>query len=539
MANLPQYDDDTLMQLQAAGQLSPATIQAIKDGRSPASVPASGGDGYTAIQKPLGSKADQYKADIQQFDSPAGQDSLTDPKGFTTPAATDSAPGFMDTIAAGWNKAKANGFLMPDASAREPAASAPAAAAPSAPSKVDLSQLAIAGAPQPGQTPPMLGQDYGKKLDSIFGQEKAGVQGLADAQSDQAKKSAEILTRGANDDRDYNDAISGTFQDIQDSTKTRLGELDKLGKQVASAQQIDPNRYWHNMSTGGKIASMIGIALGGFGQGYAGRQGNPVMDQINKYIEQDIDAQKTNYDHLRGQLGDKMTMYGLARQQGLDAVTAATAARAAAWQNVQMQLQAQQMRSQDPEVQARAKMQGAEISKNQLTTGMDLQQRIFMMEGLRKAMTGGGIENPMFLPQEMQKNAVKMPNGKYQIANSEDGAKEVAKTQVAAAEMKDTVQKMRQLQAAAGVSLPYTEAKTQAAGLMSTLLFQNQNLEGFKRLSDEDVHQLGQQMYDPTGWRQGLAGKMLDQIDSKIDTKTDSVRQQYIPGYRPIQKVRR
>ncbi|MGD0331148.1 MAG: hypothetical protein ABSB40_12035 [Nitrososphaeria archaeon] len=71
----------------------------------------------------------------------------------------------------------------------------------------------------------------------------------------------------------------------------------ELRKKIATvqAQQIDPDHWWNQKSTGSKIAAGIGIILGGAGAGLQRRGGeNPAMQVINRAVDQDIDAQKTN-----------------------------------------------------------------------------------------------------------------------------------------------------------------------------------------------------------------------------------------------------
>lgn len=73
--------------------------------------------------------------------------------------------------------------------------------------------------------------------------------------------------------------------------------------------KIDPNRYLHNMSTGSKIASAIGIALSGLGAGRGGQ--NLALNGLNDAINQDIEAQKNDRSN-------KMNVYNLNHQSMKD-----------------------------------------------------------------------------------------------------------------------------------------------------------------------------------------------------------------------------
>lgn len=83
---------------------------------------------------------------------------------------------------------------------------------------------------------------------------------------------------------------------------------------AAAKKTVDPNRAWSEKSTGGKIASIFAILLSGVGQGLSGGKGpNLALDQINKAIDQDIDAQKANIDQgnkVVGMRHDVETDYG-------------------------------------------------------------------------------------------------------------------------------------------------------------------------------------------------------------------------------------
>lgn len=64
---------------------------------------------------------------------------------------------------------------------------------------------------------------------------------------------------------------------------------------------INPNQYLENMKVGSKIASAIGLFLGGIGSAYT-HQGNPALDFLNKQIDRDIEAQKAGANN-------KMNLY--------------------------------------------------------------------------------------------------------------------------------------------------------------------------------------------------------------------------------------
>lgn len=71
---------------------------------------------------------------------------------------------------------------------------------------------------------------------------------------------------------------------------SRMAELTAERKAVLS-DKIDPNHFWASKTTGGKIATIIGMLVGGLG-------GNDTTKWLNAQIDQDIDAQKSNKSNV-------------------------------------------------------------------------------------------------------------------------------------------------------------------------------------------------------------------------------------------------
>lgn len=65
----------------------------------------------------------------------------------------------------------------------------------------------------------------------------------------------------------------------------------------ARAMRVDPDKWWNDKSTGGKILAGIGIVLGGIGGGMTGQGGNTALTVINNAIDRDIDSQKHHIDN--------------------------------------------------------------------------------------------------------------------------------------------------------------------------------------------------------------------------------------------------
>jgi len=82
-------------------------------------------------------------------------------------------------------------------------------------------------------------------------------------------------------------AAQNVQQRIENADKQFQEELRK------PENQINPDRFYENMSTGRKIRTIIGLILGGAAGGIL-KQENPVLAMLNKQIDMDIEAQKAS-----------------------------------------------------------------------------------------------------------------------------------------------------------------------------------------------------------------------------------------------------
>lgn len=72
---------------------------------------------------------------------------------------------------------------------------------------------------------------------------------------------------------------------------------------------IDAQNYVKSMPGGEKVATALGLLLGGFTQGFHGGN-NPAADWLNQRISDDIDAQKSNQSGQKSILGAYQSLYG-------------------------------------------------------------------------------------------------------------------------------------------------------------------------------------------------------------------------------------
>lgn len=248
--------------------------------------------------------------------------------------------------------------------------------------------------PDQGQQNPYdfqkIGQQYGQDIGSALNQEQQANTDIGQAQAQAAQAQAGFAAANAKATQDAN----GEFQK---NTNQIMSENDQIYNQVKNTQ-IDPNRYWDNKSTGSKIGMLAGMIISGFGAG-AG-QGNMAMDILNKNIENDIDAQKTNLGKTQSLLNSNMQKYGVLS-------SAMTATRLNMLSATQGQIEAAAAKSGSQIAMANAQKANAQISqqKAQLTQQLGMTQAGYNMLNQSSQKDGqpmaGGINYKRYLALKM------------------------------------------------------------------------------------------------------------------------------------------
>lgn len=104
---------------------------------------------------------------------------------------------------------------------------------------------------------------------------------------------------------------------------------------LRKAADIDPNRLYKNMSGASKVAFLVGVGLDGLTRAYYGGR-NQTLEMVERMAEQDIDAQKANYQKKKDLVGAEQNMYGQLvnhfkdEQTAVDVLKSAQLERAAA-----------------------------------------------------------------------------------------------------------------------------------------------------------------------------------------------------------------
>lgn len=169
-----------------------------------------------------------------------------------------------------------------------------------------------------------------------------------------------------------NEAIKNRFAAQQQEVR-RINDEAKKVEQEAMDARIKGDHLWGDQGTGNRIMAGIGLALGGFGQAFNGKD-NPAIDIINKALDRDIEVQKAN----AAQLGKAATMKNnqFARMKEIygDDNIAANAVKAMTLEQTANQIDVIKARSAAPEAKAKLEQIGANFRADAADKKMQIDQ---------------------------------------------------------------------------------------------------------------------------------------------------------------------
>ncbi len=204
------------------------------------------------------------------------------------------------------------------------------------------------------QKPTLLPEDT-----AGLGEAKNMILGGVKAQKEYGK-SVESLNNQAAD-------INLAHKKTQDQNLNEFNAKSAIFEKAVADGKIDPERVWHNMSTGSKIASSIGLILSGLGAGVTG-QPNVAQQFMNEAIARDIDAQKNDQSK-------NMNLWKMNREHYGDTLQADLATQSQELSAVKAKLMAAQGRTLGP-LAAQQAAQAIEGINHQIATTNWLHSRL-------------------------------------------------------------------------------------------------------------------------------------------------------------------
>ena len=101
--------------------------------------------------------------------------------------------------------------------------------------------------------------------------------------------------------------------EIESSMERTFAELAKIDREAS--EKIDPQRHWKTEGVGSKMEAFAAAGLYALGQSISGMGGgNPILDNINKMISNDLSAQRADLANLSSRAAGKRNLLGFYRQ---------------------------------------------------------------------------------------------------------------------------------------------------------------------------------------------------------------------------------
>lgn len=350
--------------------------------------------------------------------------------------------------------------------------------------------------PQTATQAPQAPQDYNAQLNGTpfgkaFSQEAAGIQQGAQAQAQGQAEMAKQQEAYQQQMRDFN------YQSQQEQFNKKT-ELDNMMQEM-QGEKIDPDRFWHDKSTGSKIGTALALVLGGIGSGLT-RGPNQAMQMIDKLMDRDLESQKAN-------MNNKHNLYNLNLRRYNDQNMADQSTRLQMATALQSQIQATMARTNS----ALAKAQGQqmlgqlEMQKAQILQGWGVQAAKNKVMG---AATGeGGVpvtqEHPMLLNDKDYVNKRVVVGDKAFQASSDKDAEELRSSSAMLEPIERDLNMLKQLGPEALVD---PAKRRMAQGITGRLAMTINEFNGYKRFTDVDAKTIEKSFNDPSTLQSLLQG---------------------------------
>jgi hypothetical protein len=245
------------------------------------------------------------------------------------------------------------------------------APAPQSNGIVNASMPMEQAAAQPQNQDPYGYGAYMKTAMGGLGEMKQGLQQQYSAESNLAKQQAEAIEKSQAQQQELSNEFQKKHAELSNEMQSAYEDL--------KAGHIDPQAYWHDMSTPGKISTIIGLIAGGMAGGVM-HQENPAMKVMNEQIDRNIMGQKLNMENKHNVFNAMKAKFG-------NEMDATNAMRLMYATNVDNELKLAAAKTADPAAKARL----LQASGNLALQYAPLQQQLAM----KQTMLSGNVSPEM------------------------------------------------------------------------------------------------------------------------------------------------
>lgn len=317
------------------------------------------------------------------------------------------------------------------------------------------------------------------------------------------------------------EALQQTVFDNQ--LEMRNQQVEKARKEANEKAKLDPNRIWKQRGVGAQVAAAIAAGMGAFASTVSGGP-NFALDIINRAVDQDIEAQRDEYERAKDKVNEARSDYAMFRQQGFDDRQARLLARqnkldvvdskiteaGAALKNLDSQ-----KRVADLQIGIRQGKDQLEMQLKQINHAAA--QQAAATEAARAANIYKAQADAV---QQQNERAVSLPDGTKVLAGTKEEAEKLKTANAAREEIKALFSRMR------GLVNDYRQvgwpaSNVELEGIASQIKTKMAVMNGMGAISGTD-ERLVTQFANPTDWFQ---------FDDTVIKSIDSAEQSLDQGY--------
>jgi len=382
------------------------------------------------------------------------------------------------------------------------------------PSGVQVQNVAMAEQPQIAPAPDFGNLPYTtaekmqmKAYENIGKAEAAAAEGTAKAYDD-------LIAKQKLADDVYNAKIVEA-----ENRKNALHDEVLSGK-------VDPHKMWQNMSTGNQILAVLSVMIGGAASQFTGGR-NLALEQINRAIDQDINAQEKNLDTKKSLLSEAMKEIG-------DINIAKDRVKQDLLTQVGAQSQMLASRAKSATATANSDLLRAQIEDQRQKRAKEVAGQY----AVRTALGGGGGNAQLaysLLPKEDKDRAIFLRDGGKEqlgLAISLDAKKQLSDIAQGKAELDSIINKYRDL-AEKGIVLPGQNVKGTMDVLRSRGILAIKKVGALGNLSGGDMELAEAFFPDLTSVKRGQIANKIKATEDYAYEQMENAKKSLLQNYQP------
>lgn len=335
------------------------------------------GTGQAPLHKGETFNPEQPEQEPANFDPEKFKEAESEYKG----EEANKAQGIKQTVEG--NKVRERAGLSPIPVPENPSPTDAATAAPSP----DVT----AGAKQLGINDPYGTEAYYQGMQAGIGEQKAGISGEAAAQTQLGQQTAQALNEQVQQQQEARRDYQTHFNDLNQERQNFLQDIKN--------QHINPDHYLNSMGTGQKVATGIGLILGGLGSGLT-HTPNMAAQFLQNQIDNDVNAQRAELGKKENLLSANMRQFGNLRD-------AMDMTRIMQNDIVSNQLRAAAATAQGPLAQSRALQAAGQLDMQTAPIMSQIAMRRTLMSGMQQGRVAPEQVIRMVVPEHEQQYATK------------------------------------------------------------------------------------------------------------------------------------